>query len=132
MSSANSRQFLWILLLVTLLLTVIVASATTLEPMTFARLTRQATAIVRVRCVSVQSAWANGEIWTDSRFAVVQQEKADTYGLDQLEYARPLSSSKVPPPQLAALGSATAPVTTATITVRKPCRPIPWPTIWNR
>jgi hypothetical protein len=83
MSSANSKHFLWILLLLALVLTAIVASATTLQPMSFALLTRQATAIVQVRCVSVQSVWAGGEIWTDSRFEVLQQEKTDTYGDDQ-------------------------------------------------
>jgi hypothetical protein len=83
MSSANSKQFLWILLLLALVLTAIVASATTLQPMSFAQLTRQATAIVQVRCVSVQSVWVGGEIWTDSRFAVLQQEKTDAYGNDQ-------------------------------------------------
>jgi len=85
MSRANSRQFLWILFFITLALTAIVASATTLEPMSFTRLTRQATAIARLRCVSVQSSWARGEIWTDARFAVLQQEKVDVYGTDQIE-----------------------------------------------
>jgi len=101
-SGANSKQFLWILLLLTLALTAIVASATTLQPMSFNRLTQQATAIVHVRCVSVHSLWAGGEIWTDSRFAVLQQEKTDTYGTDQLQTtsaepaARTATSQSVP------------------------------------
>lgn len=84
-SGPKTKQFLWILLLITLVLTAIVASATTLQSMSFARLTREATAIAHVRCVSAQSLWANGEIWTDSRFVVLQQEKADSYGTDQFQ-----------------------------------------------
>jgi hypothetical protein len=85
MSSAQSKQFLWILLLIALLLTVIVANATSLAPMSFNALARQATAIARLRCLSVKSAWIDGEIWTDSRFAVLQQQKADAYGTDAYE-----------------------------------------------
>jgi hypothetical protein len=121
MNQARSKQFLWILLLAVLVLTAIVASATTLEPMSFARLTRQATAIVRVRCVSVQSVWTSGEIWTDSRFEVLQQDKADVYGADQMEIAPRalgqkgsaqqdgLATQRVTPPMASA----------ATITVRQ-------------
>lgn len=95
LSGANSKRFLWILLLIALLLTAIVASATTLQPMSFARLTREATAIAHVRCVGVQSLWAGGEIWTDSRFVVLQQEKADSYGPDQWLSNSAVSSSTV-------------------------------------
>src|SRR5271155_4627983 len=109
--SANSKQLLWILLLIALLLTAIVASATTLQPMSFARLTREATAIAHVRCVSVQSLWADGEIWTDSRFVVLQQEKPDSYGPDQLH-----SASLTPASESAAQGG--NPSSAASITVR--------------
>jgi hypothetical protein len=111
MSSADSKQFLWILLLLALLLTAIVASATTLQPLSFTQLTRQATAIARVRCVSVQSTWAGGEIWTDSRFEVLRQEKADAFGTDQYEYSRPASAQE-------AAAQRGAPAPAAKITVR--------------
>jgi hypothetical protein len=51
--------------------------STTLAPMTFEELARRATAIVHVRCLGSQSAWSGGEIWTDSRFEVVEKWKAD-------------------------------------------------------
>lgn len=112
MSNTRSKQFLWILLLLALLLTAIVASATTLEPMSFDRLTRQATAIVRVRCVGVQSTWASGEIWTDSHFEVLRQEKTDAFGTDQYE-----STSRVSMQEAAVRDGTTA--SAAKITVRQ-------------
>ena len=99
MSRANSKLFLWILLLITLILTAIVASATTLQPMSFARLTSEATTIAHVRCVSVQSLWAGAEIWTDSRFVVLRQEKADAYGTDQLQSSPIASATAAATPQ---------------------------------
>jgi hypothetical protein len=111
MNNVNSKQFLWILLILALVLTAIVASgATTLEPMSFERLTRQATAIARLRCVGVQSVWDGGEIWTDSRFEVLQQEKTDAYGADQFEYDRSKSRRA---------GSASRSASGAEITVRQ-------------
>ncbi len=83
MSGAKSKLFLWIVLSLLLGLTAVVANATTLVPMSFDELTQRATAIVRVRCISVQSAKADGEIWTDSRFAVLEDSKADAFGTDQ-------------------------------------------------
>jgi hypothetical protein len=81
MNSANAKQCLWVLLIITLVLTVLVATSTTLAPMSFADLTQRATAIAHLRCVSVHSTWANGEIWTVSRFDVLEQVKPDAYGL---------------------------------------------------
>src|SRR5271165_790006 len=83
MSRIKSKPLLWIVLPLVLGLTTVVADATTLTPMTFDELTQRATAIVRVRCISVQSAWAGGEIWTDSRFEILEQSKADAFGTDQ-------------------------------------------------
>jgi hypothetical protein len=88
MSSARSREVLWILLIALILLTAIVASATTLEPMSFTALTRRATRIAHLRCVSVRSAWEGGEIWTESRFAILAEEKADAAGGDAVRAAR--------------------------------------------
>jgi hypothetical protein len=85
MHNENGKRCLWILLLGAQVLTALVASATTLAPLSFQDLTRQATAIVRVRCLATHSLWADGEIWTDTRFEILQTEKADIYGSDQLQ-----------------------------------------------
>ena len=90
MHNENGKRCLWILLLGALLLTALVASATTLAPLSFQELTRQATSIVRVRCVETRSVWADGEIWTDTRFEILQTEKGDIYGSDQLQNAAPI------------------------------------------
>jgi len=75
MSFVQRRRFLWVLLLTALALLAIVANATTLARMRFEDLARQATAVARLRCLSASSFWENGEIWTDSRFAIVAQAK---------------------------------------------------------
>jgi len=75
MSYVERRRFLWILLLVSLTLLAIAANATTLARMNFAELVQQATAVARLRCLSVRSFWENGEIWTDTQFEVVEQAK---------------------------------------------------------
>jgi hypothetical protein len=83
MSQAKSKMFLWIVLLILLFLTAMVANSTTLVPMSFDELTQRATTIVRVRCVSVHSAWSGGEIWTASRFEIREEAKPDAFGPDQ-------------------------------------------------
>ena len=88
MSSARSRKCLWILLIAVIVLTAIVASATTLEPMSFTALTRRATRIAHLRCVSVRSVWEGGEIWTESRFAILAEERADAAGGNAARAAR--------------------------------------------
>ncbi len=75
MSFVERRRFLWALLLVALALLAVVANATTLARMRFEDLARQATAVARLRCLSASSSWEGGEIWTDTRFAVVEQAK---------------------------------------------------------
>ena len=85
MRNENGKRCLWILLLGALVLTALVASATTMAPLSFQDLTRQATAIMRVRCLGTDSVWSDGEIWTDTRFEILQTEKADIYGSDQLQ-----------------------------------------------
>jgi hypothetical protein len=66
---------LWALFLVGLALLAVVANATTLARMRFEELARQATAVARVRCLGARSFWENGEIWTETRFEVVEQSK---------------------------------------------------------
>src|SRR5271163_5018372 len=109
MSKPNHKLFLWILLLFLLVLTAIVASATTLAPMSFDELTRRATAIVRVRCVGVQSRWSGGEVWTDSRFVILEEAKADAFGADQ----------HITTPVTAKVDSPAAPLTLGNIVVRQ-------------
>ena len=75
MSYVERRRFLWILLLAALALLAVVANATTLARMRFEELARQATAVARVRCLAATSFWENGEIWTDTNFAVAAQAK---------------------------------------------------------
>jgi hypothetical protein len=69
------RRFLWILFLIGIVLIAITASATTLVPLTLSNLAETSTAIARLRCLSQKSFWHGGEIWTETQFAVEQQEK---------------------------------------------------------
>lgn len=112
MRNENGKRCLWILLLGALVLTALVASATTLAPLSFQELTRQATSIVRVRCLETHSAWAAGEIWTDTRFEILQTEKPDTYGSDQLQNATPTGAVR-------SAGRHAGSPTNATITLRQ-------------
>lgn len=112
MQNENGKRCLWILLFGALVLTALVASATTLAPLSFQDLTRQATAIVRVRCLGTHSLWADGEIWTETRFEILQTEKADIYGSDQLQNAAPSAAART-----AARGAGSA--QNATITLRQ-------------
>jgi len=74
-SYIDRRRFLWILFFAALALLAVVANATTLKRMRFDELAQQATAVVRVRCLGAKSFWENAEIWTDTRFAVLEQAK---------------------------------------------------------
>jgi hypothetical protein len=75
MSYVQRRRFLWALFLIGLALLAVVANATTLARMRLEELARQATAVARVRCLGAQSRWENGEIWTETRFEVIEQTK---------------------------------------------------------
>jgi hypothetical protein len=75
MSFVQRRRFLWILFLVGLGLLAIAANATTLSRLRFEELANQATAVARVRCIGVDSRWQGGEIWTETRFEVVELSK---------------------------------------------------------
>lgn len=77
MSFAQRRRFLWILFLVGLALIAAVANATTLARLNFNDLASRANAIARVRCLRSTSLWKNGEIWTRTEFAVIEQTKGD-------------------------------------------------------
>ncbi len=75
MSFVQRRRFLWILFLTGLALLAIAANATTLSRLRFEELVNQATAVARVRCIGVESLWENGEIWTETRFQIVELNK---------------------------------------------------------
>jgi hypothetical protein len=75
MSYEQRRRFLWILFLTGLALLAAAANATTLARMRFEELAKQATAVARLRCLGAESKWENGEIWTETRFEVLQQDK---------------------------------------------------------
>jgi hypothetical protein len=80
MSYVQRRRFLWILFLAGLALTAIVANATTFARKGFDELAQQATAIGRMRCVGTESRWENGEIWTETRFEVLENYKGTLPG----------------------------------------------------
>jgi hypothetical protein len=81
MSYVQRRRFLWILFLVGIGLIALVANATTLARLNFEDLAHQATAVARLRCLDAKSVWARREIWTETRFAVVQSEKGTLPGI---------------------------------------------------
>jgi hypothetical protein len=75
MSFVERRRFLWILFLAGLALLAVAANATTLSRLRFEELVNQATAVARLRCIGVESRWENGEIWTETRFEMVELNK---------------------------------------------------------
>ena len=75
MSFVRRRQFLWILFLVGLALLAVAANSTTLSRLRFEELVNRATAVARLRCLGAESRWENGEIWTDTRFEIVELNK---------------------------------------------------------
>ena len=83
MSYLDRRRFLWILFLagVALLAIVLGASGTTLARLQFKELAQEATAVARLRCLDAESRWDSGEIRTETRFEVLEQEKGLLPGL---------------------------------------------------
>jgi hypothetical protein len=75
MNYVQRRRFLWILFLAGLALLAAVAQATTFARLRLEELAQKAAAVARLRCVSSESRWSQGEIWTDTRFEVLAAEK---------------------------------------------------------
>jgi hypothetical protein len=75
MSYMERRRFLWILFLVGLALIAVAANATTLSLLKFEDLALESAAVARLRCLGATSQWDQGEIWTETRFQVLEQEK---------------------------------------------------------
>jgi hypothetical protein len=68
-----------------LLALAVVSDATTLARLKFADLTSQASAVGRMRCLRSESHWHNGEIWTRTEFAVLEQNKGPLSRFIQVE-----------------------------------------------
>lgn len=84
MSYVERRRFLWVLFLtglVVLGLSAAVANATTLARLRFEDLAQQANAVGRLRCLGSEARWENGEIWTETRFEVIESDKGLLAGL---------------------------------------------------
>jgi hypothetical protein len=81
MSYVQRRRFLWILFLGGLALLAVAANATTMSRLKFQDLAQESTAVARLRCLSSTSQWEQGEIWTETRFQVVQREKGALPGI---------------------------------------------------
>ncbi len=75
MSYKQRRKFLWVLFLAGLVLIAIVANATTLVHLPFPQLVGFSSAIARVQCIGSDIRIEKGEIWTDTRFHVLETEK---------------------------------------------------------
>jgi hypothetical protein len=84
MSFQDRRRFLWILFLAGIAVTMLLAAitnGTTLARLSFEELAHRASAVARVRCLSVQSIWDRNEIWTETQFEVLEREKGLLGGL---------------------------------------------------
>jgi hypothetical protein len=74
-SYTQRRNFLWVLFAIGMILIAIVANATTLVHLPFQQLVGYSSAIARVQCVGSDVRLENGEIWTDTRFHVLETVK---------------------------------------------------------
>lgn len=81
MSYVQRLRFLWILFLGGLALLAVAANATTMSRLKFQDLAQESTAVARLRCLGSTSQWEQGEIWTETRFQVVQREKGALPGI---------------------------------------------------
>jgi hypothetical protein len=77
MSFLEQRRVPWVLFLggFASLAIALATSATTLARLQFAQLAQESTAVARLRCLSSESLWQGGEIWTETRFEVLELEK---------------------------------------------------------
>src|SRR5258708_15830846 len=78
MSFVQRRKFLWLCLLASLILlglTAAFANATTLARLNFNDLAQQSSAVARLRCLGSEFHWDRGELWTETRFEVLERNK---------------------------------------------------------
>jgi hypothetical protein len=53
----------------------VIAHATSLSRLSFDQLAKTSTAVARLRCIGATSFWESGEIWTETRFEVLELDK---------------------------------------------------------
>jgi len=78
MSFVQRRKFLWLCLLASLILlglTAAFANATTLARLNFNDLAQRSSAVARLRCLGSEFHWDRGELWTETRFEVLERNK---------------------------------------------------------
>jgi hypothetical protein len=78
MSFLQRRRFLWICFLAglaLLALTAAFANATSLARLKFEDLAQQSTAVARLRCLGSEFRWDRGELFTETRFEVLERNK---------------------------------------------------------
>jgi hypothetical protein len=56
-------------------LTAALTNATTLVRLRFQELTQRSSAIARLRCIGTASRWDQGELWTETRFELIELDK---------------------------------------------------------
>ena len=84
MSFVQRRKFLWLCLLASLILlglTAAFANATTLARLNFNDLAQQSSAVARLRCLGSEFHWDRGELWTETRFEVLERNKGLLSGI---------------------------------------------------
>jgi len=84
MSFVQRRKFLWICFLSGLILpglTAAFANATTLARLNFNDLAQQSSAVARLRCLGSEFHWDRGELWTETRFEVLERNKGLLSGI---------------------------------------------------
>ena len=81
MNYIQRRRFLWLLFLVGLAVLAVAANATTLARLSLNDLAQESTAVARLRCLGATSFWDQGEIWTETRFEVLEREKGSLPGI---------------------------------------------------
>ncbi|MCU1240969.1 MAG: hypothetical protein JWO71_1695 [Candidatus Acidoferrum typicum] len=84
MSFVQRRKFLWMCFLASLILlglTAAFASATTLTRLAFEDLAQQSSAVARLRCLGSEFRWDRGELWTETRFEVLERSKGLLSGI---------------------------------------------------
>ncbi|MGC0774899.1 MAG: hypothetical protein WB543_18330 [Candidatus Acidiferrum sp.] len=63
------------------MLIAVVSRATTLSRLKLDDLAQESTAVARLRCLGTKSLWDQGEIWTETKFEVIQREKGSLPGI---------------------------------------------------
>ncbi len=84
MNYVQRRRFLWICFLVglaLLALTAAFANGTTFARLRFEDLAHQSTAVARLRCLGSEFHWERGELWTETRFEVLERNKGPLPGI---------------------------------------------------